>query len=189
MLKTSLLSFNSLPKEFHIFTVHNVSINEEVFLCCIKINHLVLTLSNSSDINSDKVKGKPQSRIVVGIHRERGMFALLRLLISWLRLTCVCTSNKVSNLFPVKKEMVQCQLSPTYIKNKLSWEGVSASQPSQLSQAFIWEKSWPLCLCKQRSCMLWLSKTILAHALIVSPWLSWPDWVSQNVYMEKSWLS
>ena len=138
-LKTSLLSFNSLSKEFHIFTVHNVSINEEVFLCCIKTNHLVLTLSNSSDINSDKVKGKPQSRIVVGIHRERGMFALLRLLISWLRLTCVCTSNKVSNLFPVKKEMVQSQLSPSYIKNKLSWEGVSASQPSQLLQAFIWE--------------------------------------------------
>ena len=107
-LKTSLLSVNSLFKEFHIFIDHNVSINEEVFLCCIKTNHLVLTLSNSSDINSDKVKGKPQSRIVVGIHRERGMFALLRLLISWLRLTCVCTSNKVSNLFPVKKEMVKC---------------------------------------------------------------------------------
>ena len=81
-LKTSLLSVNSLSKEFHIFIDHNVSINEEVFLCCIKTNHLVLTLSNSSDINSDKVKGKPQSRIVVGIHRERGMLALLRLLIS-----------------------------------------------------------------------------------------------------------
>ena len=29
--------------------------------------------------------------------------------------------------------------------------------------------------------------TVLAHALIVSPWPSWPGWASQSVYMEKSW--
>ena len=91
-----------MPNEFRIFTVHCIY-QWRGFFCCIKTNHLVLTLSNSSDINSDKVKGNSQSRIIVGVHRERGMLALLRLLISWLRLTCVCTSNKVSNLFPVKK--------------------------------------------------------------------------------------
>ena len=143
-----------------------VSINEEVFLCCIKTNPLVLTSSNSSDINRDKVKGKPQTRIVVGVHRKRSMFTLLRLLISWLRLTCVCTSNKVSNLFPVKKELrVQCQLSPSFIKDKLSWERGSPSQPSQLSQAFYTRKKLtPLphsahaCSdhLKQYSHMLWL---------------------------------
>ena len=38
-----------------------------------------------------------------------------------------------------------------------------------LSRAFIWEKK----------VKLW---TALAHALIVSPWPSWPAWSSQSVY-------
>ena len=29
--------------------------------------------------------------------------------------------------------------------------------------------------------------TVLAHALIDSPWPSWPRWASRSVYMEKSW--
>ena len=31
---------------------------------------------------------------------------------------------------------------------------------------------------------LQLSTTALTHALIVSPWLSWPGWVSQSVYLD-----
>ena len=56
------------------------------------------------------------------------------------------------------------------------------SRATLLAESLNWrerlyeKKSWPLCPSKQRSCMLWLSKPALAHALIVSPWPSCPGW-------------
>ena len=43
------------------------------------------------------------------------------------------------------------------------------------------KNSWLLCPLSE--------PTVLAHALIVSPWLSWPSWASQSVCIEKRWLS
>ena len=35
--------------------------------------------------------------------------------------------------------------------------------------------------------VIWLSKTAVAHALIVSPTTSWPGWTNKIVNMEKGW--
>ena len=50
----------------------------------------------------------------------------------------------------------------------------------------IWESHCP-CLKEKR--MLRLSKTALAHALIILPWPSWASCASQSVYKEKRWSS
>ena len=50
----------------------------------------------------------------------------------------------------------------------------------------IWESHCP-CLKGKR--MLWLSKTALAHALVILPWPSWASCASQSVCKEKRWSS
>ena len=63
----------------------------------------ILTLSNSSNIDGDKVKSKPCSWEVL-IDREGCVFAFILLFLCLLSLARIITSNEIPNLLPVIKE-------------------------------------------------------------------------------------
>ena len=104
---------------------------------------------------------------------EKLFFFVLSIVINTMLITTLLGEKRAEGtISPTCSERA---MWPRSYGETLSKERASPSQPSQLYEAFTWEKGWPLCPSQKLT-------TAFAHALIVS---SWPGWASQSVSVEK----
>ena len=90
-----------------------------------------------------------------------------------------CNTNFITSRHILRFRLTyvsQKRLCFSSVLRKSAQEKRSPSKPSQ---------PWPFYVRQQRSHVLCLSKTALAHALIALPWPSRSGWVSQRTYMKK----